>query len=228
MTCTILVIEDEPNILEVIVFALEKNGFNVLQATNYGEAKDLLHQEPALVLVDWMLPGGSGIKITREIKRNEKTRNTPVIMVTARADENDKVMGFEAGVDDYITKPFSLKELVARVKVGIRRAVGETLEDRLQINELSLDPVSHRVTINAETIKLGPTEFKMLHFFMSHPERVFSREQLLDNIWGTNVYVEDRTIDVHIRRLRHSIRAQEHDKFIQTVRGVGYRFSTQV
>ncbi|QBY03492.1 phosphate regulon transcriptional regulatory protein PhoB [Thalassotalea sp. HSM 43] len=225
----ILVVEDETPIREMITFVLEQNGFNPIEAKDYDEAKALLTDPlPDLLLLDWMLPGGSGLKIAREVKQQEYTRNIPIIMLTARSDEDDKVRGFEVGVDDYVTKPFSPKELIARIKAVIRRVAPTALEELIEFKGLSLDPVSHRVSINEAPIELGPTEFKMLHFFMTHPERVYSREQLLDNVWGTNVYVEDRTVDVHIRRLRKSIAGQGHDEFVQTVRGAGYRFSSRV
>mgnify|MGYP005673424991 FL=1 len=182
---------------------------------------------PDLVLLDWMLPGGSGINFIKHMKREELTRNIPVVMLTARGEEEDKVRGLEVGADDYITKPFSPKELVARLKAVIRRVTPTALEDVIDVQGLKLDPVSHRVTANDQPLDMGPTEFKMLHFFMTHQERVYSREQLLNNVWGTNVYVEDRTVDVHIRRLRKALEAAGHDKLIQTVRGAGYRFSTK-
>lgn len=229
MNRQILVVEDETPIREMITFVLEQNGFNTIEAADYEEAKAcLVDPLPDLVLLDWMLPGGSGIKIAREIKQQEYTRNIPIIMLTARSDEDDKVKGFEIGVDDYVTKPFSPKELIARIKAVIRRVAPTALEELIEFKGLSLDPVSHRVAINDKPIELGPTEFKMLHFFMTHPERVYSREQLLDNVWGTNVYVEDRTVDVHIRRLRKSIAGNGHEEFVQTVRGAGYRFSSRV
>ncbi|CSC01651.1 PhoB [Vibrio cholerae] len=161
------------------------------------------------------------------MKREEMTRNIPVVMLTARGEEEDKVRGLEVGADDYITKPFSPKELVARLKAVIRRVTPTALEDVIDVQGLKLDPVSHRVTANDQPLDMGPTEFKMLHFFMTHQERVYSREQLLNNVWGTNVYVEDRTVDVHIRRLRKALEDAGHDKLIQTVRGAGYRFSTK-
>ncbi|MDW2313169.1 phosphate regulon transcriptional regulator PhoB, partial [Vibrio sp. 1075] len=182
---------------------------------------------PDLVLLDWMLPGGSGINFIKHMKREELTRNIPVVMLTARGEEEDKVRGLEVGADDYITKPFSPKELVARLKAVIRRVTPTALEDVIDVQGLKLDPVSHRVTANDEAVDMGPTEFKMLHFFMTHQERVYSRAQLLNNVWGTTVYVEDRTVDVHIRRLRKALEAAGHDKLIQTVRGAGYRFSTK-
>ena len=213
MNRQILVVEDEKPIREMITFVLEQNGFNTIEAEDYQQAKEkLVDPLPDLILLDWMLPGGSGIKIAKEIKQNEYTSKIPIIMLTARSDEDDKVRGFEVGVDDYVTKPFSPKELIARIKAVIRRVIPTALE----------------VSINEKPIDLGPTEFKMLHFFMTHPERVYSREQLLDNVWGTTVYVEDRTVDVHIRRLRKSITGHGHENFIQTVRGAGYRFSSNV
>lgn len=228
MSRTVLVVEDETPIREMIVFVLEQSGFNTLQAANYHQAKTLIVEPmPDLILLDWMLPGGTGLKIAKELKSQETTREVPIIMLTARADEDDKVKGFDVGVDDYVTKPFSPKELIARIKAVIRRVKPLEHNDMIQFNGLGLDSVSHRVTINQEPIELGPTEYKMLHFFMTHPERVYSREQLLDNIWGTNVYVEDRTVDVHIRRLRKAIAGQGHEEFIQTVRGAGYRFSSK-
>lgn len=229
MSSTILVVEDEPSILDLLVYLLEKNEFNVLQAADYHEAKTILASNtPDLVLLDWMLPGGSGIKIARELKQSEQTRNISIIMLTARSEEEDKLMGFDVGIDDYITKPFSSKELVARVKAVARRNSAGESQDPIEVNGLKLDPVSHRVTLNDNPVVLGPTEFKMLHFFMTHPERVYSRDQLLDNIWGTNVFVEDRTVDVHIRRLRKSISEYGHELFVQTVRGSGYRFSSKI
>ncbi|WNC73424.1 phosphate regulon transcriptional regulator PhoB [Thalassotalea psychrophila] len=229
MSRQILVVEDETAIREMITFVLDQNGFNAIEAADYEQAKALLVDPlPDLVLLDWMLPGGSGLKIAREIKLQEYTKKIPIIMLTARSDEDDKVRGFEVGVDDYVTKPFSPKELIARIKAVIRRVAPTSLEEVIEFKGLTLDPVSHRVKINGNPIDLGPTEFKMLHFFMAHPERVYSREQLLDNVWGTNVYVEDRTVDVHIRRLRKSITGQGHEEFVQTVRGAGYRFSSKV
>lgn len=228
MSRQILVVEDETPIREMITFVLEQNGFNAIEAADYEQAKALLVDPlPDLVLLDWMLPGGSGLKIAREIKQQEYTKKIPIIMLTARSDEDDKIKGFEVGVDDYVTKPFSPKELIARIKAVIRRVAPTSLEEIIEFKGLTLDPVSYRVKINDAPIDLGPTEFKMLHFFMTHPERVYSREQLLDNVWGTNVYVEDRTVDVHIRRLRKSISGQGHEEFVQTVRGAGYRFSSK-
>jgi two-component system phosphate regulon response regulator PhoB len=226
MSGYILVVEDETPIREMITFVLEQNGFNSVEAVDIREAKEkIVEPYPDLILLDWMLPGGSGVKLAKELKQGEYSRNIPIIMLTARADEDDKVMGLDAGVDDYVTKPFSPKELIARIKAVIRRVSPTLLAEKVEFHGLKLDPVSHHVTINEEALDLGPTEFRLLHFFMTHTERVYSREQLLDNVWGTNVYVEDRTVDVHIRRLRKAISGAGHEDFIQTVRGAGYRFS---
>ncbi|MCL4132413.1 UNVERIFIED_CONTAM: hypothetical protein GTU68_013903 [Idotea baltica] len=174
-----------------------------------------------------MLPGGSGINLIKYLKRDEFTKKIPVVMLTARGEEEEKVRGLEVGADDYITKPFSPKELMARLKAVIRRVSPTSVEELIDVQGLKLDPVSHRVTANDKALDMGPTEFKMLHFFMTHQERVYSREQLLNNVWGTNVYVEDRTVDVHIRRLRKALEIEGHDRLVQTVRGAGYRFSVQ-
>ncbi|NLS14251.1 phosphate regulon transcriptional regulatory protein PhoB [Vibrio sp. SM6] len=228
MSRRILVVEDEAPIREMLCFVLEQKGYQAVEAEDYDTAVSRLSEPfPDLVLLDWMLPGGSGINFIKHMKRDELTRNIPVVMLTARGEEEDKVRGLEVGADDYITKPFSPKELVARLKAVIRRVTPTALEDIIDVQGLKLDPVSHRVTANDDAVEMGPTEFKMLHFFMTHQERVYSREQLLNNVWGTNVYVEDRTVDVHIRRLRKALEAAGHDKLIQTVRGAGYRFSTK-
>jgi len=226
MSGYILVVEDETPIREMITFVLEQNGFNAVEAIDIKQAKEkIIEPYPDLILLDWMLPGGSGVKLAKELKQGEYSRNIPIIMLTARADEDDKVKGLDAGVDDYVTKPFSPKELIARIKAVIRRVSPTSLAEKVEFHGLKLDPVSHQVTINDDALDLGPTEFRLLHFFMTHTERVYSREQLLDNVWGTNVYVEDRTVDVHIRRLRKAISGNGHEDFIQTVRGSGYRFS---
>jgi two-component system phosphate regulon response regulator PhoB len=226
MSGYILVVEDETPIREMITFVLEQNGFNAVEAIDIKQAKDkIVEPYPDLILLDWMLPGGSGVKLAKELKQNEYSRNIPIIMLTARADEDDKVKGLDAGVDDYVTKPFSPKELIARIKAVIRRVSPTSLSEKVEFHGLKLDPVAHQVSVNEEFLNLGPTEFRLLHFFMTHTERVYSREQLLDNVWGTNVYVEDRTVDVHIRRLRKAISGAGHEEFIQTVRGAGYRFS---
>lgn len=228
MSRRILVVEDEAPIREMLSFVLEQKGYHVIEAEDYDSAVNKLCEPfPDLVLLDWMLPGGSGINFIKHMKREELTRNIPVVMLTARGEEEDKVRGLEVGADDYITKPFSPKELVARLKAVIRRVTPTALEEVIDVQGLRLDPVSHRVMSEESPIEMGPTEFKLLHFFMTHQERVYSREQLLNNVWGTNVYVEDRTVDVHIRRLRKALEDANHDKLIQTVRGAGYRFSTK-
>ncbi|MBO1520012.1 phosphate regulon transcriptional regulator PhoB [Oceanisphaera pacifica] len=228
MTRKILVVEDETAIRDMVCLMLEQKGFSPVPAADYQQAVDMLQEPyPELILLDWMLPGGSGIQFIKQLKQNELTRQIPVIMLTARAEEEDKITGLDVGADDYITKPFSVKELTSRLNAVLRRVAPTAADDAIEIQGLKLDPVTHRVTANEQTLELGPTEFRLLHFFMSHPERVYSREQLLNNVWGTNVYVEDRTVDVHIRRLRKAISATEHHLFIQTVRGAGYRFSTR-
>jgi two-component system phosphate regulon response regulator PhoB len=231
MSRQILVVEDEAPIREMITFVLEQNGFNAIEACDIDQALTKIQDPypyPDLILLDWMLPGGTGVALAKKLKKNEYTRNIPLIMLTARSDEDDKVKGFEAGVDDFVTKPFSPKELIARIKAVIRRVSPTSLEEDVEFHGLKLDPVAHRVAINGNSLDLGPTEFKLLHFFMTHTERVYSREQLLDNVWGTNIYVEDRTVDVHIRRLRKAISGAGHDDFVQTVRGAGYRFSSKL
>ena len=229
MSRKILVVEDETPIREMISFVLEQNGFNAVEACDIEQALAQIHDPyPDLILLDWMLPGGTGVSLAKKLKQNEYTRNIPIIMLTARSDEDDKVKGFEAGVDDYVTKPFSPKELIARIKAVIRRVSPTSLEEEVDFHGLKLDPVTHRVAINGKSLDLGPTEFRLLHFFMTHTERVYSREQLLDNVWGTNIYVEDRTVDVHIRRLRKAISGEGHEDFVQTVRGAGYRFSSKL
>ena len=228
MARRILVVEDETAIREMICFVLEQDGFQPIEAEDYDTALSfLIDPYPDLVLLDWMIPGGSGIQVIKQMKRENNTRDIPIIMLTAKGEEEDKVKGLETGADDYVIKPFSPKELVARVKAILRRLSPMSAEDVIEFNGLSLDPVSHRVTSQDKPIDMGPTEFKLLHFFMTHPERVYSREQLLNYVWGTNVYVEDRTVDVHIRRLRKAIEQDGHDRMIQTVRGTGYRFSAR-
>ncbi|MEQ5094280.1 phosphate regulon transcriptional regulator PhoB [Proteus terrae] len=228
MARRILVVEDETAIREMICFVLEQNGFQPIEAEDYDSALSfLIDPYPDLVLLDWMIPGGSGLQVIKQMKRESNTRDIPIIMLTAKGEEEDKVQGLETGADDYVIKPFSPKELVARVKAILRRLSPMSTEDVIEFNGLGLDPVSHRVTSQDKPIDMGPTEFKLLHFFMTHPERVYSREQLLNYVWGTNVYVEDRTVDVHIRRLRKAIEEDGHDRMIQTVRGTGYRFSAR-
>jgi two-component system phosphate regulon response regulator PhoB len=223
-----MLVEDEAPIREMLKIVLEQAGFSVNEAEDFDIALEkMVEPYPDLVLLDWMLPGGSGVQLARKLKEHEFTRDIPIIMLTARGEEEDKVRGLEAGADDYITKPFSPKELVARIKAVMRRVTPTASDELINFAGLILDPVAHRVSANDDRVEMGPTEFKLLHFFMAHAERVYSREQLLDNVWGTNVYVEDRTVDVHIRRLRKAISAHGHDSMIQTVRGAGYRFSVK-
>ncbi|WP_341263423.1 phosphate regulon transcriptional regulator PhoB [Morganella morganii] len=228
MARRILVVEDEAPIREMVCFVLEQNGYQPIEADDYDAAiARLVEPFPDLVLLDWMIPGGSGIQVIKHMKRDSQLREIPVMMLTARGEEEDRVKGLETGADDYLTKPFSPKELVARVKAILRRISPMAADDLIAMNGLTLDPASHRVTSNENPLEMGPTEFKLLHFFMTHPERVYSREQLLNYVWGENVYVEDRTVDVHIRRLRKALEADGHDKMIQTVQGTGYRFSVR-
>ena len=229
MSRTILLVEDEAPIREMLSFVLEQAGFNVVEAEDFDVALEKVKEPyPDLILLDWMLPGGSGVQLAKKLKQHEFTRDIPVIMLTARGEEDDKIRGLEAGADDYVTKPFSPKELVARIKAVMRRVTPTSKEEPIEFNGLILEPISHRVTANGDGLDMGPTEFKLLHFFMTHAERVYSRELLLDNVWGTNVYVEDRTVDVHIRRLRKALSQHGHDAMIQTVRGAGYRFSNKI
>ncbi len=224
----ILIVEDEPAIRQMIAFGLRRAGFEVREAVDYREAREALaDQRPDLVLIDWMLPDMSGLELTRTLKRDRDTRELPVIMLTARAEEGDKVAGLETGADDYITKPFSPRELVARINAVLRRSGAVSLDHVVEFEALKLDQQGQRITVGEQTVPLGPTEYRMLEFFMTHPERVFSREQLLDRLWGGNVYVEERTIDVHVRRLRKSLEKFGLERFVQTVRGSGYRFSAK-
>ena len=225
----ILIVEDEQPIREMVMFALAGAGYEVREAADAREAQARIAERlPDLILLDWMLPGISGIDFARRLKRDELTRELPVIMLTARAEEEDKVQGLESGSDDYITKPFSPRELVARIRAVMRRGGPGAEDEILRANGLSLDLASHRVSADETLLDIGPTEYRLLEFFMSHPERVYSRSQLLDRVWGSNVYVEERTVDVHIRRLRKVLEPHGHDALIQTVRGAGYRFSTRV
>lgn len=220
----ILVVEDEPAIQELIAVNLEHAGHRVQRAASAAEAEALIRDiRPDLILLDWMLPDVSGTVLARRLRADARMKDIPIIMLTARAQESDKVEGLEAGADDYITKPFSPKELLARIKAVLRRRAPQLTDDLIEVAGLRLDPASHRVSANGGNISLGPTEFKLLHFFMTHPERVYSRVQLLDQVWGDHVFVEERTVDVHIRRLRAALEASGHDRLIETVRGTGYR-----
>jgi two-component system phosphate regulon response regulator PhoB len=225
----ILVVEDEQPIREMVGFALENSGYEVQEATNARQAQTLIADGvPDLILLDWMLPDVSGIDYARRLKKEDLTCEIPIIMLTARSEEEDKILGFESGADDYVTKPFSPRELVARIKAVLRRGGPLADQEVLEAKGLILDMASHRVSVDENTLEIGPTEYRLLEFFMSHPERVYSRGQLLDRVWGSNVYVEERTVDVHIRRLRKALEPFGHDTLIQTVRGAGYRFSKRV
>lgn len=228
MSSTILVVEDEPAIQELIAVNLSFAGHKVLRAFDSEQAQTLIDAElPDLILLDWMLPGQTGLALARRLRSNERTRQVPIIMLTAKGAEQDKIDGLEAGADDYITKPFSPKELMARIKAVLRRRAPQLTDDLTEVAGLKLDPAAHRLSGNGQTLAIGPTEFRLLHFFMTHPERVFSRSQLLDQVWGDHVFVEERTVDVHIRRLRKALEPSGHDKHIETVRGTGYRFTRQ-
>jgi two-component system phosphate regulon response regulator PhoB len=224
----ILIVDDEPAIRQMVSLALSQANYDCLEAADTAEAQTkILADKPDLILLDWMLPKVSGMDYARQLRREKLTEDIPVIMLTARTEEEDKVKGLDSGVDDYITKPFSTRELLARIRALLRRTTPHAAEVTVESGGLSLDPVTHRVTAANKTLNLGPTEFRLLHFFMTHPERVHSRERLLNGVWGNNVYVEERTVDVHIRRLRKILTPTGHDQLIQTVRGTGYRFSAQ-
>jgi two-component system phosphate regulon response regulator PhoB len=226
MPATILVVEDEPGIQELIRFNLSQSGHNVISALNAEQALGVLRDTlPDLVLLDWMLPGMSGIDLARKLRADSRGKAIPIIMLTARGEERDKIAGLETGADDYITKPFSPRELLARIKAVLRRRAPQMTEDPVEFGGLRLDPVTHRVSGNDKALELGPTEFRLLHFLMTHPERVYSRSHLLDQVWGDQVFVEERTVDVHIRRLRMALEPSGHAPLVQTVRGAGYRFS---
>ncbi|HEU6456577.1 MAG TPA: phosphate regulon transcriptional regulator PhoB [Roseateles sp.] len=226
MAANILLVEDEPAIQTLIATNLQRAGHTVLASGDAEHAQRLVHEAlPDLILLDWMLPGMSGVDFARRLRADERTREVPIIMLTARTEERDKVLGLETGADDYITKPFSPRELVARIKAVLRRRAPQVTEDVVEIGKLRLDPVTHRVAAAGDPISLGPTEFRLLHYLMTHPERVHSRTQLLDGVWGDHVFVEERTVDVHVRRLRSALEPSGTDALIQTVRGAGYRLS---
>ena len=225
----ILIVEDEQPIREMVMFALASAGYEAHEAADARQAQTVIAERlPDLLLLDWMLPGISGIDFARRLKKDDLTRELPIIMLTARAEEEDKVQGLESGADDYITKPFSPRELVARIRAVLRRGAPTADHEILRADRLTLDLASHRVSSGDTLLEVGPTEYRLLEFFMSHPERVYSRGQLLDRVWGSNVYVEERTVDVHIRRLRKTLEPFGMDNLIQTVRGAGYRFSLSV
>ncbi|MCH4563232.1 phosphate regulon transcriptional regulator PhoB [Halomonas sp. EGI 63088] len=224
---TVLIVDDEASIREMIAVALEMADYRVLEADNAQDAHAMVvDRQPDLVLLDWMMPGTSGIELARRLKREEATAELPIIMLTAKGEEDNKIQGLEAGADDYITKPFSPRELVARLKAVLRRTTPRGVEEPVEVEGLLLDPVSHRVSSRGRAVEMGPTEYRLLQFFMTHQERAYTRGQLLDQVWGGNVYVEERTVDVHIRRLRKAL-GDTHQHLIQTVRGTGYRFSAK-
>jgi len=231
---TILVVDDEASIRDMVQLSLELAGFRCLQAANEREAlSQIVDTRPDLVLLDWMMPETSGYELLRRLRKDEATARLPVIMLTARVEEGNRVQGLEAGADDYVSKPFSPRELVARIRALLRRAAPEEEQPPLEADGLRLDPLAHRVFAGGRALDMGPTEFRLLQFFMSHPDRAYSRAQLLDNVWGANVYIDERTVDVHVRRLRKALEPAAPDErdfgeFIQTVRGTGYRFSCQM
>ena len=225
MTNTVLVIEDDPDIRELLKFTLERSGLQVLEAESAEHALSILDgPQPSLAIIDWMLPGMSGVDLTRRLRQDPLTAEMPMIMLTARGEEGDKLKSFDSGVDDYVTKPFSPKELIARVKALLRRT-GAPEDGHLVSHGLDLDTTAHRLTVSGQAVRLGPTEFRLLELLMSNPNRAFDRSQLLDRVWGRNVYVEERTVDVHVLRLRKALSPFGLDRLIGTVRGIGYRFS---
>jgi two-component system phosphate regulon response regulator PhoB len=229
MAANILLVEDEPGIQELLKFNLAQAGHSVTAAGDAEHALKFLKSTlPDVILLDWMLPGMSGIDLCKRLRSDERYQPIPIIMLTARGEERDKVLGLDTGADDYITKPFSPRELVSRIKAVLRRRAPQMTDEPVEVNGLRLDPTSHRVQGRGQALELGPTEFRLLHFFMTHPERVYSRTQLLDQVWGDDVFVEERTVDVHIRRLRLALEPSGHAELIQTVRGSGYRFSAEV
>lgn len=225
---TVLIVDDEAAIREMIAVALQMAGYRCLEAENAQSAHAIVvDHQPDIILLDWMMPDVSGIELARRLKRETAYADIPIIMLTARSEEDNKIQGLEAGADDYITKPFSPRELIARLKAVLRRTATAGIDEPIEVEGLRLDPSSHRVSSGETELEFGPTEFRLLQFFMTHPERAYTRSQLLDQVWGGNVYVEERTVDVHIRRLRLALGAQ-HEHLVQTVRGTGYRFSTKV
>ncbi|MDD5299386.1 MAG: phosphate regulon transcriptional regulator PhoB [Gallionella sp.] len=226
MSAKILIVEDEPAIQELLAFNITQAGFQVLCAEDADSAwQQIRNQMPDLILLDWMLPGISGVVLAKQLRADAHTKDIPIIMLTARGEERDKVLGLESGADDYVTKPFSPRELMARIRAMLRRHAPQAPGETVAAGALELSPATHRVTAKGIAVELGPTEFRLLHFFMTHVERVYSRAQLLDQIWGTQAFVEERTVDVHIRRLRAALEPVKMDNLVQTVRGSGYRFS---
>jgi two-component system phosphate regulon response regulator PhoB len=226
MDGTILIVEDEPEIQHLIAVNLQHAGYRAMRAASVDEAESLMHTLlPNLVLLDWILPQTPGMTFARRLRGDQRTSDIPIIMLSDRAQESDKVAALEAGVDDYVTKPFSPRELLARIKAVLRRSAPQRTDDVVEVSGLKLDPGPHRVTSNGHDVELGDVEFRMLHFLMTHPERVYSRAQLLDQVWGDHVFVEERTVDVHVRRLRQALTPAGHDRLIETVRGSGYRLT---
>jgi len=223
----VLIVDDERAIREMVCLALSSEGYTCLEASDAHKAEATLREEqPDIILLDWMMPGISGVDFARGLRRRDETRAIPIIMLTAKVEEDDMIRGLDSGVDDYLTKPFSTRELLARIRAILRRTGGHENKVSLQVSGLQLDIAAHRVSCQGNVVELGPTEYKLLKFFMENPERVYSREQVLNNVWGDNVYVEERTVDVHIRRLRKALQKFGYDRLIQTVRGAGYRFSS--
>lgn len=228
MAKNILLVEDEVAIREMLQSGLVRAGFEVRLAADAAEAERQMKEAvPDLILLDWMLPGVSGLELARRLRRDAAKKRLPLIMLTARCDEEDRIRGLEAGADDYVGKPFSVRELVARIHAVLRRSAADGSEATKEADGLRLDPVSHRVTADGKSVEMGPTEFRMLRFFMDNPERVFTRTQILDKVWGNNVFIEERTVDVHIRRLRKALHPHGYARYVQTVHGTGYRFSAQ-
>lgn len=229
MKKNVLIVEDEAGIREMIAFVLRRAEFEPMLAEDTREAQQrIMEQVPDVILLDWMLPGMSGVDYARRLRREDLTREVPIIMLTARGEEDDRVHGLEVGADDYLVKPFSNRELIARLRAVLRRSGQFGDNEVVELGDLRIDTASHRIHAAGKPVNMGPTEYRLIHFFMTHPERVYSRSQLLDHVWGGNVYVEERTVDVHIRRLRKSLSDQGCDRYIQTVRGAGYRFSTDI
>jgi two-component system phosphate regulon response regulator PhoB len=227
MSANVLVVEDEPQIQELLAVNLEHAGHRVRRAASAEEAEAAIRAAlPDVVVLDWMLPGESGLSLARRLRSDLRTKDLPILILTARAMENDKISGLEAGADDYLTKPFSPRELNARIKAVLRRRAPQLSGDAVEVEGLRLDPATHRVSAGTQRIALSPSEFKLLHFLLTHPGRVYSRAQLLDQVWGDHVYIEERTVDVHVRRLRKALEPSGHDRLIDTVRGAGYGLRT--
>ncbi len=225
----ILIVDDESAIRQMVGFTVTGDGYTIEEAGDADEATAMIQEStPDLILLDWMLPGVSGVDFAKRLKRDPATRDIPIIMLTAKVEDDDKVTGLDSGCDDYVTKPFSTKELLARIRAVMRRRQENTGMEVIDVQGLQIEIDTHRVSIHGQPIELSPTEFRLLHFFVTHPERVYNRSQLLDSVWGNNAYIEERTVDVHIRRLRKILNPYQFDQYIQTVRSVGYRFSTQV